>query len=154
MRFSELFDEESVVCGLKSDDRAGCFREILDQLVVTKKITAALSETAFVAIQNRERVGSTGIGCGVAIPHVKTPEAKKLIATVGIHHTGVDFKAIDSELVRIVFLIIRPNDESGEHLKFLQWISRLGRSADFRRFMANANSRSEMVSLLHEMHEV
>jgi mannitol/fructose-specific phosphotransferase system IIA component (Ntr-type) len=154
MRFSDLFEEQSVICGLRSDDRDECFRELLTQLVETRRISKELSDTALEAILKRERIGSTGIGSGVAIPHVKIPEVRQIVATVGIHHNGIEFRAIDGEPVHIVFLIIRPADEANEHLKFLQWISRLARNADFRRFMSTANSRSEMVSLLHEMHEV
>lgn len=154
MRFAELFDEDSVVCGLKASDREGICQELLDSLVASRRISRAESIAAFEAVKKRERMGSTGIGCGVAIPHVKINNVSKLVATVGVHYDGVDYHAIDGEAVHIIFLVVRPDVDAREHLQFLQWVSKLGRSADFRRFMRSANSRSEIVSLLNEMSDM
>lgn len=151
MSFAQLFRQENLVCGLKAADRDGCFVELLDALVANREITKSESAAALEAIRNREKIGSTGIGSGVAIPHVKLPGAKKLAATIGVHAEGVDFNAIDGEPVNVIFLIVRPADDSAEHLKFLQWVSRLARHADFRRFMARTRSTAEMMALMHEM---
>ena len=153
MSFAELFTEETIVHPLRAGDRDACFRELLDVLVSTERLTGKESARAFEAVLRREQVGSTGIGNGVAIPHVKLDGVKRLAAVLGVHSTGLDFRAIDGERVQIVFLVVRPADDQGEHLKFLQWVSRLGRNADFRRFLISARSPGEVVALLREMSE-
>jgi mannitol/fructose-specific phosphotransferase system IIA component (Ntr-type) len=151
MGFAELFTEDTVICGLRSASRDDCFQEMLGKLVEAKRLTAAESELALDAIRKREKVGTTGIGSGVAIPHVKLEGVKRIAAALAIHRDGVDFQAIDGAPVRVVFLVVRPAADDGEHLKFLQWVSRIGRNADFRRFIANATTPAEMLGLLHEM---
>lgn len=151
MSFADLFSETTVVQPLRGGDRDACFRELLDVLVEAKRLTAKDSARAMEAILRREQVGSTGIGSGVAIPHVKLDGLKQLAAALGIHPAGVDFRAIDGEKVQIIFLVVRPAEDPGEHLKFLQWVSRLGRNADFRRFLIGSESRAAALGLLREM---
>jgi nitrogen PTS system EIIA component len=153
MSFAALFDESTIVRDLRSEDRDGCFQELLDALVASRRLPKKEAAKALDAIRARERVGSTGIGGGVAIPHVKLEGVPTLAAALGIHRSGVDFRAIDGEAVQIVFFVVRPPDDAADHLRFLRWVSRLGRSRDFKKFVIAANSDVEVLSLLEEMSE-
>jgi len=84
------------------------------------------------ALLNRERLGSTGVGEGVAIPHAKIPGMTELVACVGRVPGGVPFDAIDQKPVRLVFLLLVPENSAGAHLKALARVSRLLKDADFR----------------------
>jgi mannitol/fructose-specific phosphotransferase system IIA component (Ntr-type) len=151
MHFAELFSEETVICGLEASDRDGCVREMLQALVAAKRLDRKESERALDAIVAREKIGTTGVGGGVAIPHVKIAGLGRIAAALGIHRGGVEFQSIDGAPVRILFLIVRPDGDDAGHLQFLQWVSRLARNADFRRFVVNAGSTGEILALLHEM---
>ncbi len=154
MSFAELFTESNIVRDLTGATREACFRELLDVLVASKSIDASIVEPCIQSLESRERIGSTGIGNGVAVPHVKLEAAKGLAVALGIRSGGLDFRAIDGERVQIVFMIVRSTEDQAEHLRFLQWISRLGRNRDFRRFLLGTRTSSEVMALLHEMSEV
>ena len=151
MGYPDFFSEETVVCGLRAADRDGCFREMLGALVAAKRLTPQESELALEALRNREKVGTTGIGGEVAIPHAKIAGMGRVAAVLATHRDGLDFGSIDGAPVKVVFLIVRPAGEDQEHLRFLQWVSRMGRNGDFRRCVVNAGDKSEILALLREM---
>src|SRR5690606_3135027 len=76
------------------------------------------------AIMQREELGSTGIGRGVAVPHSKHASADRLVGTVGVCSEGVDFNSLDGEKVHLLFLLVSPPDRPGDHLRALENISR------------------------------
>ena len=81
-------------------------------------------ESVIRAILGREELGSTGIGQGVAVPHTRHPTLHRLIGTVALSRRGVDFAALDGELVDIFFLLVSPQNQPGDHLRALENISR------------------------------
>lgn len=151
MTFAELFTEQTVLHDLKATTSDECFQEILDALVASNRLAKKEVPRALEVLRRREKLGSTGIGNGVAIPHVKLEGLGDMAVGLGVHRGGLDFRAIDGERVRIVFLVVRSAEDAGEHLRLLQWISRLGRNDDFRRFVAAAKSPAEMIGLLKEL---
>lgn len=101
------------------------------------------------AILQREKLISTGIGMGIAIPHAKISNFPRFILTIGILDQGIDWSAIDSSLVRFVFMIIGPDNAPEEYLKLLSAITNLMRSEEARRqCMATKNPR-DILNLLH-----
>jgi mannitol/fructose-specific phosphotransferase system IIA component (Ntr-type) len=110
--------------------------------------SAAVLTQALVA---RERLGSTAVGTGVAIPHAKVAGIRRPLLAVGIAPGGVDFAAADGELVRLLFVIVSPPDAPAEHLRMLAQISRwLGRGAACVRALLEAGSREAVAALLQE----
>ena len=93
-------------------------------------------EMVLKAVMDRERVMSTGMGDGVAIPHAKTDGVKDLVAAFGVTKQGIDFQSIDGKPVRIIFLLAGPTDQTGPHLKALSRISRLMHRKEFRDILA------------------
>ena len=83
------------------------------------KVDADEFESIVKAILKREELGSTGIGRGVAVPHTKHPSVDRLVGTVAVSPTGVDFASLDGEMVHLFFLLISPPDRPGDHLRAL-----------------------------------
>ena len=102
------------------------------------------------AIMKREELGSTGIGRGIAVPHTKHPSVERLIGTVGVSVSGVEFDSLDGEKVQLFFLLVSPPDRPGDHLRALENISRQLRDETFCRFLKQSRNTEDIVQLLEE----
>ena len=139
---------------LSIEEMNALLREMVDLLVEAKALSKKEGAKAFELLKKREQVGSTGVGRGVAVPHVKMPGLKTVVAALGVHKTGLDYRSVDGEAVNLVFCVIRPEQDNDDHLKFLQWISRLARHQDFRQFAKRSKDEKELLALLKEMSAV
>jgi PTS system nitrogen regulatory IIA component len=101
----------------------------------------------------RERLGSTAIGDGIAIPHGKLPGLKGVIGTFGRHVAGVDFDSLDGSPTHLFFLLVAPEDSVGQHLKALARVSRLLKDRAFRDKLIGAADRSAIFQLIREEDE-
>ena len=101
----------------------------------------------------RESLGSTGIGEGVAIPHGKSKEVDKILASFGRSLPGMDFQSLDGKPTHLFFLLIAPENSAGMHLKALAQISRLMKDQAFRKRLMDAHSAEEIYSLFSEGEE-
>jgi len=97
---------------------------------------------------DREKLGSTGIGEGVAIPHGKLPGLPGLLASFGRSTAGVDFRAIDGRPTHLFFALFAPENSAGTHLKALARISRIFKTAAFREAILKAGSAEEIYRLI------
>ena len=131
MRIEDILRESCVIPDLKSDNKKG----VLSELVETLKRENLIENTENVVnvIMEREKLGSTGIGDGVAIPHGKMKHIPNIICVFGRSLNGVDFEAVDSGLVFIFFLLLAPEGSASLHLKILSRISKILRDSSFRR---------------------
>ena len=112
-----------------------------------KKSLKAMSKL----LADRESIGSTGLGNGVAVPHVKSDDVAKPTLVLARCKDGIEWQAIDGRPVHIVFLLVSKAAEAEQHLACLRWISTLARSSDFRRFLLDAQDETAMRDLLREM---
>lgn len=113
---------ELVFSDLPVTDCQGVLRTLAERVAATGLVGDA--EAVYRALQERERLGSTGIGHGVAIPHCKLQGLERGILAVGIPRRPVDFGAADGEPVALFFLVLSPDSSPAEHLQTLAWISR------------------------------
>jgi PTS system nitrogen regulatory IIA component len=97
---------------------------------------------------DREKLGSTGVGDGVAIPHGKWPGLPALVATVGRSREGIEYRAADGKPARIFFALLAPENSAGAHLKALSRVSRIFRVAAFREAILAAPSSEEIYRLI------
>jgi PTS system nitrogen regulatory IIA component len=104
-------------------------------------------------LMERESLGSTGIGEGVAIPHGKSKDLKRLLASFGRSNPGMDFQSMDGKPTHLFFLLVAPENSAGIHLKALARISRLMKDQAFRKRLAEAKSTEEIYSLFVESDE-
>jgi PTS system nitrogen regulatory IIA component len=150
MKLTEFVVTESIIADLQADSKEAAIRAMVGSLKDAGAIPADDEESIVAAILKREELGSTGIGNGVAVPHTKHPSVDRLVATVAIAGSGVDFASLDGEDVFILFLLVSPPDRPGDHLRGLENISRHLRDQTFCNFLRQSNTREQVVELLEE----
>lgn len=150
MKFADFIGSDAIRSELTADDKEGVIREMVKALLDAGKIQASETESIVRAILNREELGSTGIGRGVAVPHTKHASVEQLVGTVAVSHEGVDFDSLDGEKVYLFFLLISPLDRPGDHLRALENISRQLRDDTFCRFLKQSKTPDDIRQLLEE----
>ncbi len=150
MKLSDFVVREAIVVDLQATGKEEAIREIVRSLHEAGRLGEADMEGVARAILNREELGSTGIGQGVAVPHTRHPTVDRLIGTVALSRHGVDFAALDSDPVDILFLLISPPNQPGDHLRALENISRHLKDERFVNFLRQVKSREQVVDLLEE----
>ena len=150
MKFADFVCRGAIRAQLNAVDKEGAIREMVQALMEAGKVDAKEFESIVKAILKREELGSTGIGRGVAVPHTKHPSVDRLVGTVAVSATGVDFASLDGESVQLFFLLISPPDRPGDHLRALENISRQLRDDTFCRFLKQAKTTEEIQQLLDE----
>jgi PTS system nitrogen regulatory IIA component len=130
MRIQDIVPPGAVVDGLRAETKEGVLRELSE--AICRRVPALSSERLTAILMEREGLGSTGIGEGVAIPHGKVPGIDRLVAAFGRSREGVQFASIDGKPARLFFLILAPENSAGMHLKALARISRLLKDERFR----------------------
>ena len=149
MKITDFLDQRAIKIGLTASDKEGILKELADVLAEVKDIG---DKRAIVkALLERENLGSTGIGQGIAIPHGKTDRVNELVAVLGVSRKGVNFEALDGEPVYIIFLLVAPKDTAGPHLKALAQISRLLRDSYLCELIKRCQTPNEVYELIkHE----
>jgi nitrogen PTS system EIIA component len=104
-------------------------------------------------LQQREKLGSTGIGDGLAIPHGKITSLDEIVVAFGRSKKGVDFDSLDGKPVHIFFLLLAPENSVGQHLKALARISKMLKTANFRQKLIETESKSDLYKLIIEQNE-
>jgi PTS system nitrogen regulatory IIA component len=104
-------------------------------------------------LQQREKLGSTGIGDGLAIPHGKISSLDEIVVAFGRSKKGVDFDSLDGKPVHIFFLLLAPENSVGQHLKALARISKMLKKANFRQKLIETESKNDLYKLIIEQNE-
>jgi len=143
---------------LRGASKAEVLGELVQQLVRGRALTRARAAAAERALVERERVASTGVGRGVAIPHVPLPGLERAALSLCVHRAGVAWDALDGQPVHVIFTVLRPERAGKEHdpdahLGRMRWIARVGLDADFRRFALDASGAAALIELLREQCE-
>lgn len=115
---------------------------------MVKKLNIRNKGRIFEAILEREKLGTTAIGKGIAIPHARSNLVKKVIVKFALLKKGIDFESIDGECVNFVFLIVVPTTESPRYLKILAYVSRIINERRTREALLNINSKTEILKIL------
>ena len=105
------------------------------------------------ALEDRERLNSTALGDGIAIPHGKLPGLKRVLAAFGRSPGGIDFTSVDGKPTHLFFLLVAPEDSAGAHLKALARISRLLKDEGFRSRLMHARDGEELFRIIREEDE-
>ena len=145
MKISDVLEVELISNKIPGTDK----EEVLNNMIelVSKSSKVRDKEKIRDAIFNRERIMSTGVGKGFAIPHGKTDGITDMVAAFRITENEIDFESLDGEPVRLIFLLVGKENLVGPHLKLLSRISRLLNSEDFRTKLLNAKSPQEIYNL-------
>jgi nitrogen PTS system EIIA component len=148
MKITDILSSDMVIADLKGATKPDVLNELAKELAAKYKEIELANLTAVLA--ERERLGSTAIGDGIAIPHGKLRGVTKIIGAFGRHAQGVDFDSLDGEPSQIFFVLVAPEDSASLHLKALARVSRLLKEASFRSHLLAAKDSAELYSLIKE----
>ena len=150
MKILDALPKEAILVDLKAIDKQG----VLEELVMPIAEIAGINREELVKVlMERERLGSTGIGEGIGIPHGKFKGLESLILGFGRSQKGVDFDSMDGQPAYIFFLLITPENSTGLHLKLLARISRILKNDLFKEKLLLASGRDEIYSIIKEEEE-
>jgi PTS system nitrogen regulatory IIA component len=151
MTLLDILSPQSTIVDLKSETKEDIIAELVDSLDPGEAITDR--DKVLQAVLEREKIMSTGIGDGIAIPHGKSDAVVKLAAALGTQKRGVDFDALDGEPAYVFFLLVSPANVSGPHIKALARISRLLKNDDFKKKLIASSSPEEIISVIQAEEE-
>jgi PTS system nitrogen regulatory IIA component len=151
MKITDILDEASIIQDLRSISKKGVLEELSNVLVQRGKLPDR--DKVVEVLLEREKLGSTGIGDGIAIPHGKMKEIKGLVTSFGRSKKGVNFESIDNKPTHLFFLLIAPENSAGIHLKALARISRLLKDPSFRNRLMEAKDRQDLFGIITEEDE-
>ena len=151
MKFTDFVCMEAIQPNLAAFDKESIIRELTGALVAAGAMDDQEHENIVQRILERERLGTTGIGRGIAVPHAKHDGVERTVGTVGISQDGVDFESLDGAHVRVVFLLISPPDQSERHLQVLETISRYLHDDIFCKFLTQSTTADEVRQVLEDM---
>lgn len=149
MRLKEIIPPEAVIPKLKATERDDAIMEILDHLAEAKRISPNQKEELMVEFLKREALGTTAIGHGVAIPHVKTDKVREFVGALAISRGGVEF-TLDEPPVHVLFLFLSPKAAVSGHLKLLASIGGILRHESYVKTLREAKERDDLVELIRE----
>jgi nitrogen PTS system EIIA component len=158
-QYWKLFKPSACSVGLKGVDPSEVFGEVVKNMVKAKVVPAGLAEDAVKVLVDREQLASTGVGMGVAIPHVALPGLDSVAVSFSVTKNELEWQAIDGAPVRLLFTVLRPDSDAPDHdadrhLEMMRWVARMARNDDFRRFALGTSTRTELVDLMKEMSNV
>ncbi len=151
MNLFTLLDEKTVLPNLKAKNKEQVINELIDTL--RWRVDAETVESIRESVFERERIMSTGVGKGLAIPHCKTKSVDKNYAAFARLESPLDFNSIDSEPVQIIFLLVGPDSNHSQHIKLLSRISRLMNSASFHEKILNSQTSEVIIEAFQEEEE-
>lgn len=154
MKLVDFMSRKAIITELKSSGK----RSVISELVQVLKKTHSLEkfqvqETTDRIMERETKIGSTGLGGGVAVPHAKLPGVKSVFGAFGRSTRGISFNAIDGEPVHLVFLILSPAEGSDVHLKALQKVMTAIKRGNTCRFLKAAKTAKEIEDIFKEAEE-
>ncbi len=151
MKLAPLLTPQTIACNLQARDRRGVLAELSSLLQKAGRVDPDMDLVTI--LENREELGSTGIGGGLAIPHVRLKGIPSLQVALGRSVEGVDFGAVDGQPVHIFFLLLAPEEAAGDHLKALASISRLLKGPGVKEALLAAGSSERMLEIIEREDE-
>jgi len=147
MNLEDLVDPQGVVANLKVTSKKQALQELA---ALAAKIANLPERSVFETLLERERLGSTGVGQGIAIPHGKLGQLTRLHGIFARLETPIDFDAVDDQPVDLIFLLLAPESAGADHLKALARISRLMRNQAITDKLRGTNKPEALYALLTE----
>jgi mannitol/fructose-specific phosphotransferase system IIA component (Ntr-type) len=153
MKLADVICQDAIVAQLSTNERNAVIEELVQSLGDQKIIKAADVKPLANAVVKRENEASTGIGKGVAVPHVKHKSVSEPLAVVGCSQEGIDFASLDKQPVYSVFLLLSPASDPDKHLQAMETIFKNLQKEDFRRFLRQAQTPEAIIEAIKDADE-
>ena len=153
MKFADFVCFEATIPELRARDRDGAITELVSALDKAGKLGKGNREEIIKAVIKREKEASTGMGKGVAVPHVKHGAVKNVVAAVGQSSAGIDFSALDKQPVYSIILLISPVSDPDKHLQTMEKVFKHLQQERFRKFLRQCQKAEQIEDLLREADE-
>lgn len=153
MKFRDFVCFEATITELQASNREGVITELVSSLDKAGRLGKGKCEEIIREVIKREKEASTGLGRGVAVPHVKHKVVKNVIAAIGQSGAGIDFFALDKQPVYSVILLISPADEPDKHLQAMESVFKHLQQDRFRKFLRQCRTPKQIEDLLNEADE-
>lgn len=150
MRIAEFLSPQAVVANLSSRGKPEAMRELAEAMASAHPELGLDGARVLSVLEEREKLGSTGLQDGVAIPHGKLAGLTSLVAAFGVSHEGIDFDSLDGRPTHLFFTLVAPENSAGIHLKALARISRLFKNPRFRATILEAQSAEEIFRAVND----
>jgi PTS system nitrogen regulatory IIA component len=151
MKLPQIIDENNIIPELKAKDKKGVLEELAE--VISRHEPSIDKGSLVKVLVERERLGSTGIGDGVAIPHGKMNGVTRPIISFGRSKQGLDFDSMDGQPTHLFFLLIAPEDSSSVHLQVLAKIAKILKNRDFRKKLMGPGTKKELYQTIVQTDE-
>ena len=148
MKVHELLDKNFILTDFKNESKVGIINELIDLYKDDERVTDL--EKARTAVLEREKIMSTGVGKGFAIPHGKSNGVNDVIAAFGKTKREIDYDALDGDPVHHIFLLVGRDDMISKQIKLLSRISRLMNKDEFRARLLEAATEEDIINLFKE----
>ncbi|CUT01085.1 PTS sugar transporter subunit IIA [Candidatus Chrysopegis kryptomonas] len=145
MKISDILSEDFVIVGLDVSSKEDAINALVDLIAKSDKVKNVNKVRE--AVFEREKIMTTGVGKGFAVPHGKTDAVTDIVAAFAITKKPIDYDSLDGEPVRLIFLLVGRDNMVGPHIKLLSRISKLMNDNEFRERLLNAKSPKEVVEL-------
>ncbi|MDF1612648.1 MAG: PTS sugar transporter subunit IIA [Stygiobacter sp.] len=145
MKICEILKVESIIPSMNSTDKESAIKELVYSFKDDPRVKDV--DEVYHAVIEREKIMSTGVGKGFAIPHAKTNAVNEIIAAFGKLDTPIDFQSLDDQPVKLIFLLVGKENLVGPHIKLLSRLSRMMNLDEFRENLANAKTAEEIYNL-------
>jgi mannitol/fructose-specific phosphotransferase system IIA component (Ntr-type) len=153
MKLADIVCFDAIVAQLNSNKRDDVIGELVKSLMDRQKMKGVDAKSLAKAVIKRENEASTGIGKGVAVPHVKHESVKEPVAVVGCSQQGIDFASLDKQPVYSVFLLLSPAANPDKHLQAMETIFKNLQKDDFRRFLRQAQTAEAIMEAIKDADE-
>jgi nitrogen PTS system EIIA component len=151
MKISQFLNKNSIIADLQATDKKGVIDELA--LAISKILNTSAKNTAEILME-REQLGSTGIGGGIAIPHGKLELTEQpIVIGFGLSQRGVEYDSLDNKPVHIFFVLLTSENSTGGHLKVLAQISKLLKMDEFKKGLRTAKSVDDIFEIILEKDE-
>lgn len=150
MKLSDIVCVDAIIPQLTAQTRNAAIEELVGALGKKRKLGKAEPAALSAALIKRENEASTGIGKGVAVPHIKHPDISKMVAAVGCSAKGIDFNSLDKQPVFTIFLLLSPASNPDKHLQAMETIFRHLQKDDFRRFLRQAQTAQDILDIIKD----
>jgi nitrogen PTS system EIIA component len=147
MEIADFLTPQAVFEGLKAPNKKKLITELAGYAATATNLNA---NVVFETLWEREKLSSTGVGHGIAIPHGRMPKLERIVGVFAHLDEAVDYESVDDAPVDLVFALLTPADAGADHLKALARVSRLMRNAVFCEKLRAANDRAQLYALLIE----